>query len=606
MGTMLYQKGVFLNTCFDELNLTNPKLVQGIHEEYIRAGADFVETNTFGANEFKLAKFGLAEKVEEILSAGVQIARSAADKTGAFVAGAVGPLGRELAPYGTLSPEEAQTAFARQFRALAEGGADFLILETFLQPAELLLAIETAWQECDLEIIAQLTVNQNQETHYGQSLSEAIRSIAHHPAVTAVGLNCSIGPAIMLSAIETLRAVTNKPISLQPNAGLPREVEGRKIYMCTPEYMAEFAKRFYEKGVKIIGGCCGTTPAHIEQMVRAVRSLEKAAARKPAPLSIAVADREKPKESPEIPLASRSRIGQKLTSGESIFSIEITPPRGIDLAGILAKAKLCVQYGIDAVNIPDGPRASSRISPMITAVKIQQETGLDTILHLCCRDKNLLGLQSDLLGAYAIGLRNMLLITGDPPKLGEYPDATGVFDIDSVGLTSVVHRLNRGIDIGGNAFSPPVGFTIGVGANPVAADLPREIDRFKAKVDAGAEYAITQPVFDSDMLLRFLDAVESHRIPVLAGIWPFTSFKNAEFMANEVPGVVVPPALLGRMSRTVTREEGRNLGIEIAREMIGQIQHRVQGFAVSAPFGNVHIALAVLNKVSIIELPKMQ
>ncbi len=595
MGTMLYQMGAFLNTCFDELNLTNPKLVGQVHREYVEAGVDFIETNTFGANEFKLGKFGLADKVEEINRAAVAIARGAGGAD-MMIAGAMGPLGHELPPYGTLTPSQAQQAFGRQAKALLEAGVDFLILETFSNPEQLLIAIEAVRAIADVPMVAQLSTNEYQETIYGLKLEQAIGQIAAHPSVTAVGLNCSIGPALMLGSLEAIRGVTDKPISVQPNAGMPREVEGRKIYMCTPEYMAEYGKRFFEKGARIIGGCCGTTPEHMKQIVQAVRPLDKAAAKKTA-VHITVRVPTEKQELAAVPLAAKSALGRKIAGGQKVTTIEITPPRGTDLAGITEKAKLCAGLGVDAINIPDGPRASSRISPMITAIQIQQQAGIEAILHVCCRDRNIIGLQSDLLGACAIGLRNVLLITGDPPKLGEYPDATAVFDLDAIALTSAVRNLNRGVDIGGNTLSEPVPLTMGVGANPVAADLGREIERFKQKVEAGAEYAITQPVFDENSLLEFLAAVESFKIPVIAGIWPFTSYKNAEFMANEVPGVVVPDNLLRKMSQARTREEGRDLGIEIAWEMIEKISDQVAGFAISAPFGNVKIALAVLKKI---------
>jgi homocysteine S-methyltransferase len=515
------------------------------------------------------------------------------------VAGAIGPLGGELTGRVPMALNEAEEMFAEQAGALVQAGVDLLMLETFSDMQELLIAVRAAAGLGDLPIIAQLTVNENHETLYGERIDQAIARVAREEAVAAVGLNCSVGPSGMLSSLELIRDVTDKPISVQPNAGLPRQVEGRQLYMCTPEYMAEFAKRFYEKGARIIGGCCGTTPEHIRAIVRAVRSVSRAAAQ--SHISV-TAEASRPTVSilkEPTPLAGKSRFGAKLAAGAQVTTIEITPPRGIDMAAVLQKARRCAQAGVDAINIPDGPRASSRLSPMVTAVKIQEQAGIETILHFCCRDRNLIGMQSDILGASAIGLRNLLVITGDPPKLGEYPSATGVFDMDSIALTGVVRNLNRGVDIGGNSIDPAPALVAGVGANPVAADLPREIERFRLKVLAGAEFAITQPVFDPDCLFRFLDAIQEFSIPIVAGIWPFTSFKNAEFMANEVPGVVVPPRLLDRMSRATTKEQGRVTGIEIARELIAATQDRVAGFAVSAPFGNVETALAVLGKVDV-------
>ncbi|MHC5095971.1 MAG: methylenetetrahydrofolate reductase, partial [Planctomycetota bacterium] len=365
--------------------------------------------------------------------------------------------------------------------------------------------------------------------------------------------------------------------------------------------MAEYAKRFYENGAQIIGGCCGTTPAHIQKIVKAVRPLAKAMDIRHAPIHVEIKDT-KPAGQPPVALKEKSNLGKKIAAGEPVSCIELTPPRGVHMGKVIENAKLCAEYGVDAINIPDGPRASARLSPLVTALQIEHAADIETVLHICCRDKNLIGLQSDLLGVQAMGLRNVLLITGDPPKLGEYPDATGVFDLDSVALTRVTDALNRGLDIAGNELPQQLSLTIGVGANPVASELNREIERFKQKAAAGAEYAITQPVFDIDMFIHFKEAVEECNLPFVAGIWPFTSFKNAEFMANEVPGVVVPDTLLDRMSKATTREEGRRIGIEIAREMIEALVPHVAGLAVSAPFGNVKIALAALGKINIDEI----
>ncbi|MHC4758836.1 MAG: bifunctional homocysteine S-methyltransferase/methylenetetrahydrofolate reductase [Planctomycetota bacterium] len=601
MGTMLYESGIFLNTCFDELNLIKGNLVKKVHDGYIQAGADFIETNTFGANEFKLGKFGLADKVEDINKSAVEIAQKSACGD-VLVAGSVGPLGREFSKFGRISEKKFKAAFHKQAKALIGAGVDFLILETFSNIEELLLAISAVREISDIDIVGQITVNENNETIYGVKAEQAIAQISKED-LAAVGLNCSVGPSGMLSCLELIRDFTDKPISIQPNAGLPRQVEDRTLYMCTPEYMAEYAKRFFEKGAKIIGGCCGTTPAHIKEIVRTVRSLDRAASDNQASRKISVSPVIEAVEAQEaLGLTEKSRWGRKLSAGEKVMTIEITPPRGVDVEATIEKAKLCASYGIDAINIPDGPRASSRLSPLVTAIKIQQNADIEAILHFCCRDRNLIGMQSDILGASAMGLRNILIITGDPPKVGEYPNATGVFDLDSITLTSAVKNLNRGIDIGGSSFSPVVSLAIGVGSNPVAADLKRELERFKQKADAGAEFAITQPVFERQMLFDFLESTTDLKIPIVAGIWPFTSYKNAEFMANEVPGVVVPPALLKRMSKAKTREESRALGIEIAREMVEQISDHVDGFAVSAPFGNVRIALAVLGKIEITEV----
>jgi homocysteine S-methyltransferase len=596
MGTMLYQRGVFLNTCFDELNLTRPELIGSIHREYVDAGCDFIETNTFGANAFKLGQFGLVDKVGAINAAAAALAKEAAGNS-VLVAGAVGPAGTNNPnPNNDLAASLGE-AFGQQTKALADAGVDFLLLETFTSAAELAIAVEAA-APTGLPIVAQMTCTDQFETFFGTPIEKAIVEIAAYPSVAAVGLNCSLGPSDMLEGLKRLRNVTDKPISIQPNAGLPRRIEGRTLYMCTPEYMAEYAKRFFENGARIIGGCCGTTPAHILEIVKAVRALSKVVKSTPSKVHIEMTD-EAPKGLPAVPLKDKSRLGAKLSAREPITCIELTPPRGIDANTIIDSATLCSDYGIDAINIPDGPRASARLSPLVTALKIEQASNIETILHICCRDKNLIGLQSDLLGIQAMGLRNVLLITGDPPKLGEYPNATGVFDLDSVALTQVVGDLNRGLDIAGNALPQQLSLTIGVGANPAASDLSREIERFRQKAAAGAEYAITQPVFDPEMFIRFKASVGGCHLPFVAGIWPFTSYKNAEFMANEVPGVVVPQALLERMAKATTKEQGRRIGIEIAREMIETLKPHVAGFAVSAPFGNVRIALAALGKIEI-------
>ncbi len=595
MGTMLYEQGAFLNTCFDELNSSRPEWIAAIHKAYIEAGCDFIETNTFGANALKLARFGLADRAGQINAAAAEIAFEAAPVE-VLIAGSIGPVGADVPVPDPELTAAMQEAFAQQARVLYEGQVDFFLLETFSSEAELLIAVEAASGACEIPILAQMTCMSQGRTLFGTPIEQAVAAVAEHPAVAAVGLNCSVGPSDMLEALQKIRRITDKPISVQPNAGLPRQVDGRMLYMCTPEYMAEYAKRFFENGARIIGGCCGTTPEHIRQIVRAVRPLDRVAGQQAAPERISVVSTRLEGVEP-VPLARRSALGRKLADQQPITCVELTPPRGVDLGGLLERARQCAASGIDAINIPDGPRASARLSPLVTAVKIQQEAGIEAILHVCCRDKNLIGLQSDLLGVHAIGVRNVLIITGDPPKLGEYPDATAVFDLDSVALTGVVQNLNRGVDIAGNSLPEPLSLTVGVGTNPAASDLHREIDRFGLKVQAGAEYAITQPVFDLEMFYAFQATVEEGGIPLIAGIWPFTSYKNAEFMANEVPGVVVPESLLRRMAAAKTRQEGRKIGVEIAHEMIAELAPHVAGFAVSAPFGQVELALAALGRL---------
>jgi homocysteine S-methyltransferase len=425
----------------------------------------------------------------------------------------------------------------------------------------------------------------------GQGLEAFVSALDACTDVDGIGMNCGVGPAHAHEALERALALTNKPLLVMPNAGLPREVDGRMLYLTSPEYFTEYAKRFIELGARAVGGCCGTTPDHIREAARAVKSLSGVKKH----IEVRVYTPEDVTVEP-VPRHEKSRFASRICAGHRVTSVELTPPRTPDLSGMLDRARRCYMAGVDAINIPDGPRASARVSPMVTAIAIQREVGIEPILHYCCRDRNLIGMQSDLLGGYAAGLRNFLIVTGDPPKLGNYPDATGVFDVEAIGLTRVVANLNHGRDIGGSPIDPPTGIFIGVGANPCAVSPEHEIQRYYGKIDAGAEFAITQPVFDVEALFRFLDEVETyeHRMPVVAGVWPLVSHKNAEFMRNEVPGVEVPGAVVERMAQCKTKEEGVAMGIEIAREICAAIEPRVAGFQVSAPFGRVEIALQVL------------
>ncbi len=595
IGSMLYQRGIFVNSCFEELNITNPTLIKELHDDYIKAGSDFIETNTFGANRVKLAAFGLGEKVRQINIAGVKAAREAADAR-ALVAGSVGPATGGFEDIATVNAAELEQVYAEQIAALAEGGIDFLILETFIHLDDLLTAVKAAAKVGGLEIIASLRPEPLHTAAAADKLKADFARVAACGNVFAMGLNCGAGPSIMLRYLEAVRGITDKPLCIQPNVGMPQTVDGRTLYMCTPEYVAEYAKRFYEKGADIVGGCCGTGPEHIRQITRAVKSVSRAD-RGVQRIAAAVTGSSAPLPQPAVPLEQRSALGKKIASGSPLRLIEIAPPRSISLDDVVAKVRLCAAHGIDAVNIPDGPRASCRQSAFAAAIKLRQTTGIDVILHVCSRDRNIIALQSDMLGAQSLGVNNMLFITGDPPKLGDYPDATGVFDVDAIGLTRMADMLNRGLDVSGRAIPQATAFTIGVGVNPGANDMERELSRFKLKVAAGAEYCITQPVFDTEVFEKFLDATADCRIPVIAGIWPFVSYKNAEFMANEVPGVVVPEKLLKRMAKTADRADAIRTGIEIARESIAQIKDKVAGLAISAPFGNVRIALAVLGEI---------
>lgn len=593
-GTRLYELGVYLNRCFDELNLSSPSMVEDVHRAYVAVGCDVIETNTFGANRIKLEKHGMGDQVEAINEAGARIARRAAGSDG-LVAGAIGPLGIRIEPWGPTSVEESAAMFATQAAALEAGGVDLFSVETFYDLAEIEAAVAGIRRVSKLPIVAQMTLEDD-----GNSL-EGVAPETFGPRlaaldVSAVGVNCSVGPAAMLDAIERLASVVPLPIVAQPNAGKPRSVENRNLYLCSPEYMATFARRFIEAGARIVGGCCGTTPDHMKAIRRAIRSVAPVRQAAVGGAAVVVSVPDAPRAEP-VPIEQRSRLAAGVTAGRFVVSVEMLPPRGHELAKNLAGAKLLRDAGIDAINIPDGPRASARMSPMAMAVRLEREIGIETIIHYCCRDRNLLGMQSDLLGGHALGLRNVLLITGDPPKLGDYPDATAVFDVDSIGLTNMVTRLNRGSDVGNNPIGEPTAFFVGVGVNPGAPDLDREIARFEWKVDAGAEFAITQPVFDVDQLLRFLERIRHVRIPVLAGVWPLASFRNAEFMNNEVPGVVVPDSLLERMRRADTKDAARAEGVAIAREALQALVPHVQGAQISAPFGRYATAVEVAEAI---------
>ena len=589
MGTMLYSRGVFINTCYDELNLTRPELVRAIHAEYAEAGADVIETNSFGANRVKLKAYGLADQAAAINRTAAALARDVAGGD-ALVAGSVGPCMRPRQMWMDSLADDLRSAFREQIEALIEGGVDLIQLETFDHLDELLLAAAVA-RALGAAVTASFTVSARGETVIGREVESVVAALEASDHVDAIGLNCGIGPALAYEALERALPHTSKPFVVMPNAGMPQEVDGRMIYLTSPEYFTSYAKKFIELGARGVGGCCGTTPAHIEMAAKAIKSLS--AVKK----HIVVKDYSREKaEVDVVPPGKRSRFAARMLAGEKVTSVELLPPKTIDLSGILEKCRVCRAHGVDAINIPDGPRASARVSPMVTSTAILNEVGIEPVLHYCCRDRNLIGMQSDLLGGYVAGLRNFLIITGDPPKLGDYPDATGVFDVDSIGLTLVAHNLNHGRDIGGNPVNPPTGIFIGVGANPCAISLSHEITRYYRKIDAGAEFAVTQPIFDADALLRFLDEVETYEktIPVVAGVWPLVSYKNAEFLRNEVPGVEVPDALMERMSRCKTKADGVEAGIEIALEIRDRIASRVAGFQVSAPFGNVEIALRVL------------
>jgi methionine synthase I (cobalamin-dependent)/5,10-methylenetetrahydrofolate reductase len=598
MGTTLYARGVFINRCFDELNLSQPDLVRSVHEEYLQSGAELIETNTFGANSFRLLRYGFQDQVFEINQAGARLARQAVQQLSekqagkAWVAGSIGPLGVHLEPLGKTGLDEARAAFAEQIKGLAAGGpgvgVDLLVIETIVALNEAEQAVLAAREVApDLPVIALITVDEEANLLDGSSPEMAAARLTSW-GVDGIGVNCSTGPATVLTALERLAAATSLPLAAMPNAGMPRAVDGRNIYLTSPEYMASFGKKFLKAGAQFIGGCCGTTPNHIRAMKSALRAVEaqkvahKVTAREPIVT-----------ETPPAPIEQRSKIGRLVHDGTFVTMVEIVPPRGIDASKELDGAALMAGRGIHAINVPDSPRASARMSAQSLCIQIQQKTGIETILHYTCRDRNVLSIQSDLLGASSIGLKNILCLTGDPPKLGNYPDATAVFDVDAIGLVNIVNRLNHGLDIGGNPIGASTGFTIACAANPGVPDIDNEIRRFAYKVEAGAEYAITQPVFDLRILETFLKRIEGFRIPVIAGIWPLTSLRNAEFMKNDLR-VSVPDSILLRMQAASTPELARAEGVKIAQEMLAAARTMVQGVQVSAPFGRYALAADVI------------
>ena len=623
-GTEIYRRRVFTNQCYDELNLRNPRMIEEIAAAYRDAGVDVLTTNTYGANRFALEKYGLETQVAAINAAGVALARRVASETSTeerpiFVAGSVGfPSAETLEK---RSRTEIVDAFAAQVDALIQAGVDVVLFET--QPSretaeiavDAINAVAPAFPfvvsyALSPELFRAPNTLETRAKHFAELFAPFETTdetcadapscpccqvaAATRPQPLAWGLNCGFGPAEMLNATLEIVKTLDKPLIVQPNAGAPESFEGRQLYYNSPEYLATYATRYADLGAAAVGGCCGTTPEDLAEVVKAVKPTARSR-RAQITLIDAAPD---VVELPESPVESRSRLAAKLARGEWVSTVETIPPRGYDLADFIDKGRRLKEAGVDAVNLPDGPRASARISSIVAASKILDEAGIEPVLHMCCRDKNLIGIQADLVGCAALGIRNILFITGDPPKLGNYAAATGVFDCDSIGLCALQRRLNRGVDLGGLALPPATNAFFGVGFDPSALDRQREIDRLKKKIDAGALFAVTQPVFDPNVLLSFLDECgDALSIPVIAGVWPFVSYRNALFMRKEVPGVVVPDEIMSRMEAAATRSKEDQLatGIEIARESLATIRSAVQGVQVSAPLGRIEVSLDVLS-----------
>lgn len=596
LGTEFYRRGVFINRCYDELVLSQPALVRTVHQDYVDAGADLITTNTFGANRVRLQAFGLEDRIQDIVLGACALAKDAA-RDRAFVLGSVGPTGASLAPAGRLSPGMAYQAFREQIQLLKQGGVDGLLLETFTTLNELWHAVRAAKDAApELPIFACLSFRSNSsgETLLGEEPEDAARTMESW-GVAALGVNCSTGPAVVLNAIERMERATELPLIAYPNAGIPQMVDGRRLYLASPEYMAEYARRFVNKGAQIVGGCCGTTPAMVREMRSYVRSVSPARSvvKSPAPLK-----KDQPPLPDPVPIAERSTFAEKLQAGKFCISVELDPPRGLDTTRSLDGAAFLQKAGIDVINIADGPRATARMGPAAMAQLARERCGVESVVHVCCRDRNLLGLQMDLLSYNALGIRNILAVTGDPPKMGNYPDATAVFDIDSIGLIHFIQSLNRGQDLSGRPIGGQTRFHVGAGCNPAHPELQREVDRFGQKIEAGAEYFFSQPLYDPEVLERFLEMTAHFpTVPFLVGILPLASSKNAEFLHNEVPGMQVPDSIRRRLKQAPTRAEQREIGIQVARDTLALAHEhpRVRGAYIYPPFGSYQAVLDVLD-----------
>jgi methionine synthase / methylenetetrahydrofolate reductase(NADPH) len=592
-GTALYARGVSLDGCFDALNLNNPKLVQSIHADYIAAGADCIETNTFGANRFKLAPHGLEAQVRQLNRLGVRLARDVRESAGrdVYVLGSVGPLGKYLAPLGTVSMEEARGAFLEQAEALLEGGVDAFVVETFSDVIEIDLALSAIRSLTDLPVVAQMAFTDEGMTFTGLTPAEVARHLRAH-GVVALGANCSVGSSTLYDVLERMAPdAGGLPLAIQPNAGLPSRIGERLIYLSSPSYMAEYAGRMVEAGARLVGGCCGTTPQHIAAMREVLdRKVPAGRRREPrAPVARAVAV--------EAPGLARAReptlLQRKLDGGEFVVTVELDPPRGHTVDKLVQGAKLLRDKGVEIVDINDGSLGRIRMSVLATALLVRDGTGLDINMHFTCRDRNLMGIQADLLGAHALDIRNILAMTGDPPRTGDYANATAVFDVDGVGLIEVLRRMNEGLDATGNGIGEPTAFCVGAALNPAAEDVEREIERMRRKVEAGARWLQTQPVYDLALLDRFLERAGGAPVPVLVGVMPLHSFRHAEFLHNEVPGITIPDDVRARLREA--GDQALRTGIEMSQRLVDAVRRRYAGAYLMPSFGRFEVVAEVLD-----------
>lgn len=594
MGTLLFQHGVPFERCFDELNVAHAALVEGIHREYLAAGAELIETNTFGANSVRLSAHGLEDRAAVLARQGVKVARNAREIAGtsAFVAGSMGPLGKALAPFGTVSPAEAEAAFRVQAEGLLEGGLDVFVLETFQDLTEILAAIRAVRSvTAEVPIVAQMTFGEDGKTRYGHTPALVVRALKQAGA-DVVGVNCGVGPQATLELLEQfVAAAEGTPVSAMPNAGLPQFVEGRYVYLSSPEYFADFAARAVALGVKVIGGCCGTTPAHIKAMRERLAS-HLPAEQLPSGAEVRVLE---PAVATDGTTDDAEPALLRLMKQRFVVSVEIDPPRGIQTQKVMAGARLMAERGVDCINVADSPMARIRMSAMALTFQMRRElpAHMELILHYTTRDRNLMALQSELLGAHALGLRNVLCLTGDPPSLGDYPNMTAVYDTDSVGLIKIVRQLNEGTDQAGSSIGGRTAFAVGCGVNPTAEDLKTELERFRRKLDAGVQYVMTQPVYTLDSWKRFLDLLGGMpKVPLLIGILPLQSFRHAEFLHNEVPGIQVPDWIRARMHEA--GNEGQKVGVELARDLLAEARDLANGVYLMPSFGRYENCLEVL------------
>jgi methionine synthase / methylenetetrahydrofolate reductase(NADPH) len=609
MGSQLYERGVLYNVCFEELNVSRPELVAKVHGDYVRAGAQVLETNTSGANALRLDKYGLKSRVRELNAAGVRIARQAAGGL-AYVLGAAGPSGyffgeAGLGEGGASAADLAtvKAVYLEQCDALVEAGVDALLVETIRQTPELRMAVEAAVHASEgrVPVIASVSLDEGGRMADGTDAGEVARLVREWGA-SVVGVNCSDGPMCVLAAAEKM-VPAGLPVLAAPNAGLPRRVDERMVYVSTPEYFGIYARRMVRVGVRLVGGCCGTTPEHVKRIAAAARmagasgGAEPKSMTEPPPatdLSISVrADVPGALRPP--PFEQRSRLAASIVRKRFVVSVEVNPPIGLDASRAIAAAKMLKEGGIDVVNIADGARAQARMSNLALAVRIQREVGIETILHVCGRDRNLLGTLGHLLGAHDLGVRNLVVITGDPPKMGDFPDATAVYDLDSIGILKLATHLNHGVDPGGKPLGATTVFVLATGAEPASLNYEREIERLRLKKAAGAEIVMTQPVYDPRVLERFLDDCAPLGLPVLVGLLPLASHRNAEFLHNEVPGMQVPEAVRERMRRAGSGVLARKEGVAIAREMLAAVRHRVAGAYVMPPLERHELALEVVD-----------